>query len=53
MNRRWIIGVAAVTLGIGTGTGTGFAKDPVFLEADGIVAIEAESTRSRLGDWEK
>lgn len=27
--------------------------DPVFLEDNGIVAMEAESTESRLGKWEK
>ncbi|MEM9479801.1 MAG: hypothetical protein AAGA58_09140 [Verrucomicrobiota bacterium] len=29
------------------------SADTVFLEKDGIVAIEAESTSSRLGDWKK
>ena len=30
-----------------------FAKDSVFLEKGGIIAIEAESTSSRKGDWKE
>lgn len=33
--------------------GTHAAENKVFLESDGIVAIEAESTDSRLGQWKK
>lgn len=41
------------TLLTATTFGVGFADDSVFLERGGIVAIEAESTTSRMGDWKK
>ena len=33
--------------------GVGAAADGVFLEKDGVVVMEAESTESRLRDWEE
>lgn len=50
---KFLAVIGFTTMGVLFAPGIGAAEGPVFLEKGGVIAIEAESTDSRLGEWKK